>query len=61
MEAKDMFLNDSAFIYSLVTTSYFLITYIIAFTHITRIYPSLAFIQLLFQPLFYQLIILLLR
>ena len=56
-----MFLNDSAFIYSLVTTSYFLITYIIAFTHITRIYPSPAFIQLLFQPLFYQLIILLLR
>ena len=60
MEAKDMFLNDSAFIYSLVTTSYFLITYI-AFTHITRIYLSPTFIQLLFQPLFYQLIILLLR
>ena len=40
MEAKDMFLNDSAFIYSL-TTSYFLITYIYAFTripHITSIY-----------------------
>ena len=61
MEAKDMFLNDLAFIHSLVTTSYFLITYINAFTHITRIYSLPGFIQLLFQPLFYQLIILLLR
>ena len=61
MEAKDMFLNDSAFIHSLVTTSYFLITYIYAFTHITRIYSLPGCIQLLFQPLFYQLIILLLR
>ena len=58
MEAKGMFLNDSAFIHSLVTTSYILVTHIYAFT---RIYSLPAVIHLLSQLLFYQLIILLLR
>ena len=53
-----MFLNDSAFIHSLVTTSYILVTHIYAFT---RIYSLPAVIHLLSQLLFYQLIILLLR